>query len=33
MTDYGEPGENLIELTAVDEAGNESEPSSFILFL
>lgn len=33
MTDYGEPGENLIELIAVDEAGNESQVASFILFL
>jgi chitodextrinase len=33
VTDYGQPGENLIEVFAVDEAGNESEVASAILFL
>ena len=33
VTDYGQPGENLIEVIAVDEAGNESAVASVILFL
>jgi chitodextrinase len=31
--EYGEIGENIIELTATDEAGNESEPAIVILTL
>ena len=33
VTDYGQPGENLIEVIAVDEAGNESPVSSVLLSL
>ena len=33
VTDYGQPGENLIEVIAVDEAGNESAVTSVILSL
>jgi chitodextrinase len=33
VTDYGQPGTNLIEVIAVDEAGNESVAASVILFL
>jgi chitinase len=33
VTDYGEAGENLIEVFAVDEAGNESAVASVLLNL
>ena len=33
VTDYGEPGANLIEVIAVDEAGNESTAASVVLIL
>lgn len=33
VTDYGQPGENLIEVIAVDEAGNESAVASVVLTL
>jgi chitodextrinase len=31
VTEYGEFGENMIEVIAIDEAGNESEPASTVL--
>ena len=33
LTDYGQPGQNLIEVIAVDEAGNKSSAAWVFLFL
>ncbi|MGE3109057.1 MAG: fibronectin type III domain-containing protein [Phycisphaerales bacterium] len=33
MTDYGVMGENTLEVIAIDEAGNESEPQTFVFSL